>query len=159
MIAIETIINNIKTDLEAKTWPTSDGGGSMSFKAVFTYPNYNHAKGSPFVVLGDDTAVGQMLDNKTVQFNHTIEIQLCTNWDSIDAQETDLKVKETIRRMRTAWDWLKGYAVKESTHIVWFGNNYSQFFAGIETETIQNNELNLIMKVVRLGLVEPVRTI
>lgn len=102
-----TVIDNIKTELSALSWASTDGGGTTSLQEVFTYRNYEHEEGYPFACIYDGPGNGELNTVITYEFDTIFTIDFCVNWSVIDESEEQLQREEAMLRLREMWDYMK----------------------------------------------------
>ncbi len=161
---LASVIQTIKTDLLAQSWTSPSGTGTSKFQAGFNYKHISQDAGYPYFGVYDIQTAAQNVENVTTDFDHTIEIMIAVNYQVInvgaqgsltDAEWQSKKKEEGYIRLREAFDFLRKYAVKNSTIISWFTSqenwtlNYS--FAKEEME-----QMNLLAKYIRLHVLEVV---
>ena len=104
---VATVINTIKTQLESLSWTSDSGTGTTGFNGVFTYNNYSHEEGYPFVCINDTSQQGESLTNRHVAALTRITISVCVNYAIIDKATDDERMEEGSLRIREASDVLK----------------------------------------------------
>ena len=146
MILTSIFLKNLKDALVNLTWDSPDGGGTTSFKAVFTYPNWSNDAGYPFAVIlftGGEWIAEQnatMQDGMLMSF----EIHVCVDYTAIDAQSDSEKREESALRLREASDKLTEWILNpdnfesvlqnpDTAYIGAFAGNYRESVA-IRTE-------------------------
>ena len=65
-VNVADVVSALKTFLEGLSWASNDGGGTTSFQAVYTYPNWMETVGYPFAVITDSQPQADLADNKHV---------------------------------------------------------------------------------------------
>lgn len=147
-----TVVGNLKTLLTNLTW-TSSGTGTTSFNAVFSYPNWEHSQGYPYVVIDDLGATGESLSNKSIRADNTIRFWIVVNWAVINKTTDDEKREEAVLRIREATDAVKALMVKDTTRSSLGVDHTFDFGWG---EILVEDEINILRREFKFSIVEQI---
>jgi len=143
MLNTQVLLDNIKSDLAAQTWTSVDGGGTSSFVAVVTYPNYSQVDGYPYLIILDDPGVTETGSVNILQMDTNIQFNICANYKVTSGSGQDAKRKEAILRVREAYDFLRKYIVVDTTHSTWVTSPTDSRIAGTPTPSFRATDLSV----------------
>lgn len=155
MIKTDETITNIKNDILSLSW-----GNGAFYKAGFEYQALSVESGYPYFYITNLPVTASNVENTTTDFTHTFEIGIVHNFTVVELSTTETNQKkkrmqreETYRRSRRAFDFLRNYAIKNSTLAKWFDNSDNYMFE-YDFNNVNIDELNLILCTIRIKVLE-----
>lgn len=169
MIKTSVLLNNIVTDLKTKTWTSPTSSKTTGFKDVVDFPNWTQVKGFPYLIVLDKPQGTNEEDSDFTRLANTttIELSICGNYEvpqknsaSATITARDDKRQEAMRRIREAFDYLKGYITLDSTIATWISSPtvaYTDYESNwrmteITFEDLEIPEFNLFVRRINLPL-------
>lgn len=165
MVKTSILFENIKTAIENLSWTSVDGGGTTSFSGVFTYPNWAHDLGNPFVCILDASSNFEIADTSSTLGSIVIEFHVCSDYTTNGGTNESSKREEAMLRLREGSDELRSYLASDTTintflttpTVAYTGNIGSYFRKGfVNIEPQYDEESNLFKRVITLEINEQI---
>jgi len=131
-IIIQTVLDNLKTQLEGLTWTPSGNTGPTSLSEVNTYPKFSGAIGSPWCNLLDEPSSAEWFTNKSHQKRTIVQIHVCSDFAEIGEEEA-------YKRTRYAYEAIEDMLVDDTIMTAAVGDGYT--YQGWEDTSIEQSTM------------------